>query len=141
MIQVYCTIEDVKNLSQVKPEQLRLDKEDVTGLDAILTEWISQSEALINTHCHRSFREETNEDTLKVVKNVCSRMVANMISQAGARQDTAVIKVNEWRVEYVKDEIFTQSLKDDLKEFIVEKSTKSDPVDFFAITGVTGENL
>lgn len=132
---VYCTVEDVKNLSNVKPEHLRLEKDNTEGLNSIITEWISQSEALINTHCHRTFKDETDEDILKVVKNVCTRMVSNMIAQARARQDTPLIKVNDWRVEYVKDEIFTQSLKDDLKEFVVEKRDPRNAIEFEAITG------
>jgi hypothetical protein len=43
--------------------------------------------------------------------------------------------VNDWRVEVSSSEIFPKELREDLDPFVVEKSNKTDTVDFFTITG------
>jgi len=131
----YTTIQEVINLSNVKPEHLRLARGNTVRMNEIIQAWINQSESLINLYCHRSFRGETNTDIMNVIRNVCTRLVSNMILQARSRADAPFIKVNEWSIEHVKDEIFTKSLKEDLKYLVVDRSPVSDNITLFAITG------
>lgn len=127
----YCTPSEVKTLTGIKPQHLRLEKEDDAGLTTILTGWIGQCKSLIDSHCHTNF----DDSTPLAVSNVCLRMAANMVAFAQARKDTPLVKVNDWKIQITSSEIFTQDLKDDLEPFVVDKSNKSDKIDFFAITG------
>jgi hypothetical protein len=129
----YCAAEDLKQLTGIKPEHLRLEKEDVDGLDAILNDWILQAKGLIDSYCHTNF----DNDIPAAVENVCLRLAANMVALSQTRKGTPLIKVNDWKVGISSSAIFTQDLKDDLKDgnFVVDKSNKSDSIDFFAITG------
>ena len=58
-----------------------------------------------------------------------------MVKLAIERRDTPRTIVNDWQIKVSSSEIFTQDLKDDLTPFIIEHSTKSDPISFYAITG------
>ena len=69
------------------------------------------------------------------VSNVCLRLTANMVALAVARRETALVKVNDWTIKISDDNVFNDSLKSDLKPFTVDKSTKSDSVEFTAVTG------
>lgn len=136
MTDLYCSVDDVIRVSGVKPSSLKLDKgSDPDGaLETLLTKWINQSMALIDSYCHRTFTKD-EITAFTVAESVCVRMTANMVALTQARKDTPLIKVNDWKVEISSAGIFTKELKDDLKPFVVDKSTKSDTVDFMAVTG------
>lgn len=132
----YCTALEVIRLTGVKPSSLKLDKEadPDLALETLITDWIQQSMALIDSYCHRTFTvDETT--SWNVVRSVCQRMTANMVALSQARRDTPLVKVNDWRVEISSAGIFTKELREDLDPFVVEKSNKTDTVDFFTITG------
>lgn len=131
---MYCTVHDVKLVTGIKPNFLRLEKDDDETLDKELRKLILQSESLINSYIHHRYEDS---DVPKAVENVCIRLTANMIAFIHARHDTPITKVNDWSVEIISSAIFTQDLKDDLQPFIVDKSTVSDKVEFEAITGET----
>lgn len=127
----YTTVEEVKQLSGVTPESLKLPKGDNEALTSILTGWINQCKSLIDAHCHTSWENEVPG----AVQNVCLRMASNMVALAQARKDTPLVKVNDWSVKIVDFNIFTQDLKNDLKPFVKDESNISDSVEFQAITG------
>jgi hypothetical protein len=128
----YCTVDEVIGLTGVTPKKLKLDADDNDGLNTLITTWINQAESLINGYCHTTWEESTVPGG---VSNVCLRLVANMVALAVARRETALVKVNDWTIKPSDDNVFNDSLKTDLKPFRVDKSTKSDSVDFFAVTG------
>jgi hypothetical protein len=132
----YCTAREVIILTGVKPSSVKLDKEPDpdTALETLITDWIKQSMALIDSYCHRTFTE-TETTSWYVVRSVCQRMTTNMVAFTQARKDTPLVKVNDWKVEISTATIFSKELKDDLEPYVVDKSNKSDSVDFFAITG------
>jgi hypothetical protein len=127
----YCTTAEVKRLSGVKPQHLRLSQEDEEGLDEILTQWIRYSESLIDSFCRTTF----DPNIPGVVSMVCAIITANMVAFSQTRKDTPLTKVNDWNVQVPTVAIFPNDLKEDLKPFRVEKSNVSDSIDFFAITG------
>lgn len=126
----YCTTEEVIGLTGVTPKKLKLDGDDNESLNTLLTKWISQAESLIDSYCRTSWT-----DVPGAVSNVCLRLVANMLALAVARRETAMVKVNDWTIKISDDNVFNDSLKADLNPFVVDKSTKSDNVDFSAVTG------
>jgi siderophore synthetase component len=132
----YCTALEVIRLTGVKPSSLKLDKEadPDLALETLITDWIQQSMALIDSYCHRTFTvDETT--SWNVVRSVCQRMTANMVALSQARRDTPLVKVNDWRVEISSAGIFTKELKDDLEPYIHTSSKVSGSIDFSAITG------
>lgn len=129
----YCTPLELKEFTGASPEHFRLEKTDTVGLETILGKWITQSKDLIDKYCKQNFETETPE----AIKNICLRLASNMVAMATVRRDTPIVKVNDWSVQISSSNVFTNDLKSDLRDgnFVVDKSTKSDSVDFFAITG------
>ncbi|AIS32484.1 phage-related protein [Methanobacterium formicicum] len=128
----YCTVDEIIGLTGVSPKKLKLDADDNDGLKNLLEKWISQAESLIDSHCHTTW---TGTDIPGAVSNVCLRLVANMVALAVARRETALVKVNDWTIKISDDNVFNEALKADLKPFVIDKSTKSDRVEFTAVTG------
>lgn len=128
----YCCAEDIKQFTGVTPISINLEQDDTTKLDEILSDWISQAEGLINSYINQEYEDN---DVPPAVKNVCIRIVANMVALSQARRETPIVNVNDWNVEIVNMNIFNKELKEDLTPFIKDHSTISDSVDFFAITG------
>ena len=124
--------EQVINFHGLKPKHFNLDKEDTGKLEQIVMEWILQSQDLINSYTHRQF---TDENVKPAVQNVCLRLTSNMVALAIQRRDSPIIKVNDWTIQSVSSDVFTDDLKADLSPFVIDHSTVSDHIDIFAITG------
>lgn len=121
----YCTVDDVKKMSGVKPEKLGNQfKDDESAFNALINEWIAQAEGLINSYCKRNWYPVvtdgvTTEVTVpKAVKNVCIRLVANIIAFRYSRKDNPIKKVNDFSTTIFSSEVFTDDLKRDLKPFV-----------------------
>ena len=121
----YCTVDDVKNLSGVKPERLGNQfKDNESAFNALINEWIAQAEGLINSYCKRNWYPVVENGTTTVipvpltVKNVCIRLVANIIALRYARKENPIKKVNDFSMTIFSSEVFTDDLKEDLKPFI-----------------------
>lgn len=114
---MYCTVDDVKNLSGIKAKSLGF-KDNEQEFEKLIKDWISQSEGLINSYCNRKWEENTP----LAVKNICSRLVSNMITFHISRGESPIKKVNDYTTKIYSSEIFTNDLKQDLKPF--KKSSK-----------------
>ncbi|MBQ9026194.1 MAG: phage gp6-like head-tail connector protein [Bacilli bacterium] len=133
---MFCTVDEVKDFTGVKPKHLNFSKEDSNKLDEILEKWIKQSEGLIKSYCNNNFTEaQYPEGIPEAVQSVCLRLTSNMVALATARRDTPITTVNDWQISIVNMRIFTNDLKDDLEPYKIDKSRKSDKIDLFAITG------
>ena len=124
----YCTAEDVIKLTGVNRKKLGF-KDDDQKFQTVLSEWIHQAESMINAYCKNNWYDyvddEGNNVKVKVpgaVKNVCIRLVSNMISFYFKRRDDPIRKVNEYTVKVFESDVFTDDLKKDLKPF--KKSSK-----------------
>ena len=129
---MWISVEQVINFHGLKPKHLNLEKDDTEKLDEIVSDWISQSEDLINTYTNRQYTDENVRDA---VRNVCLRLTSNMVSLAIQKRDSPIIKVNDWTIQNVSSDIFTEELKDDLKPFIKDSSTEPNSIGVLAITG------
>lgn len=129
----YCTPEELRQFTGASPENFRLEKTDEEGLLSLLQTWINQSKGLIDSFCHQNFDTETPP----AISNVCLRLASNMVALAVSRRDTPLIKVNDWSIKISSSNVFSEDLKADLRDggFVLDKSTKSDSIDFLAITG------
>ena len=130
---MWITTTQVIQFTGLKPQHLNLEKSDTTSLNSILTDWITQSQSLIMTYCHIKSIEDANVSG--AMKNVCLRLTSNMVSLAIQRRDNPIIKVNDWTIQQVSSDIFTDDLKEDLRPFIVDSSNDPSKFDIFAITG------
>ena len=126
----YCTVDDVKKMSGVKPEKIgKQYKEDESAFNSLIEDWIGQAEGLINGYCKRNWNPIIGEDnevipvTVPVaVKNVCIRLTANIIAFYYARKENPIKKVNDYSMTIFSSEVFTDDLKKDLKPY--RKSSK-----------------
>lgn len=132
-IYLWISVDDVIYFHGLKPQHLNLEKTDTTKLEEIITDWISQSESLIKTYCHIKSIEDT--DVSDAMKNVCLRLTSNMVSLAIQKRDNPIIKVNDWTIQGLSSEIFTDDLKADLDPFVNDASTDPSKLGIFAITG------
>ena len=130
---MWITVDEVSKFHGLKPAHINY-KDDPTGFNNTISEWILQSQSLIIEYTN-NFRNTSDNDIPKAVKNVCLRLVSNMVTMATQRRDTPIIKVNDWTIQTTSSDIFTDDLKEDLKPFINDYSTTSDRIDIFAITG------
>ena len=124
-------VDDVIDLLSLKPQHFKLEKTDDTKLEEIVEDIIFQCEDLIKQYTNNQFKETVP----KAVENVCLRLCSNMITFMIQRRDSPIIKVNDWTIQTVSSNIFTSDLKEDLEPYVIEKSNRSDPITFYAITG------
>ena len=129
---MWISVDDVINFHGLKPKHLNLDKEDAGKLEEIVSDWILQAEDLINVYTNRNY---TDENVRLAVKNVCLRLTSNMVKLAVQNRDSAIIKVNDWTIQTVPSDIFTDDLKMDLKPFIKDSSNEPGSIGVYAITG------
>jgi len=126
----YCTVDDVKKMSGVKPGKMGNQyKEDEEQFITLINDWITQAESLINGYCKRDWYNTVDEDgniievtVPEAVRNVTIRLVSNMIAFNYARKENPIKKVNDFSMTIFSSEIFTDDLKEDLKPF--RKSSK-----------------
>ena len=67
-----------------------------------------------------------------------------MVSLAIQRRDNPIIKVNDWTIQNVRSDIFTDDLKEDLRPFVNDSSNNISSIGILAITGCDddgGNNL
>lgn len=130
---MWISVDDVIYFHGLKPQHLNLEKTDTTKLEEILSSWILQSESLIKTYCH--IKSIDDEDVSDAMANVCLRLTSNMVSLAIQKRDNPIIKVNDWTIQGLSSDIFTDDLKEDLRPFIVDSSNDPSKLGIFAITG------
>ena len=129
---MWISVDDVINFTGLKPKHLNLEKDYTTGLNNIVSDWINQSEDLINMYTNRNYTDDNVRDA---IRNICLRLTSNMVTIAIQKRDSPIIKVNDWTIQGLSSDIFTDDLKDDLKPFIKDSSTEPDSIGVLAITG------
>lgn len=129
---MWISVDDVINFHGLKPKHLNLDKDDTQKLAEIVSDWITQSQDLINMYTNRNYTDET---VRPAIQNICLRLTSNMVKLAVQNRDSPIIKVNDWTIQSVPSDIFTDDLKEDLKPYIKDSSTEPDSIGVLAITG------
>lgn len=132
---LWISVDQVIAFHGLKPVHLNIPKTDNDAegkLEAIVTDWIVQSQDLINVYTNRAY---TSETARPAVKNVCLRLTSNMVSLAVQKRDSPIIKVNDWTIQNVPSDIFTDELKEDLRPFVKDSSNEPNSIGVYAITG------
>jgi len=130
---LWISSDDVIHFHGLKPQHLNLEKTDTSKLEEILNEWILQSQSLILTYCH--IKSLSDDDVSSAMKNVCLRLTSNMVSLAIQKRDNPIIKVNDWTIQGLSSDIFTDDLKADLAPFVKDSSNEPNAIGVYAITG------
>ena len=130
---MWITTDEVIKFTGLKPQHLNFDKEDIEGLKQTLEEWILQAQSLILAYCH--IKELEDSKVPLAMKNVCLRLVSNMVSLAIQKRDNPIIKVNDWTIQGLSSDIFTTDLKEDLEPFIHDSTNDTEAIGVLAITG------
>ena len=134
-VDLWISVDDVIAFHGLKPQHLNINKNDNDADDqlaAIVTNWIIQSQDLINMYCNRNY---TSSTVRPAVQNIALRLTSNMVKLAVQNRDSPIIKVNDWTITTVPSDIFTDDLKEDLRPFIKDSSTEPDSIGVLAITG------
>ena len=134
-VDLWISVDDVIAFHGLKPQHLNINKNDKDADDqlaAIVTNWIIQSQDLINMYCNRNY---TSSTLRPAVQNIALRLTSNMVKLAVQNRDSPIIKVNDWTITTVPSDIFTDDLKEDLRPFIKDSSTEPDSIGVLAITG------
>ena len=129
---MWISVDDVINFHGLKPKHLNLDKDDTAKLDEIVSDWILQSQDLINMYTNRHYTDDT---VRPAIRNICLRLTGNMVSLAIQKRDNPIIKVNDWTIQNAPSDIFTDELKEDLKPYIKDASSEPNAIGVYAITG------
>ena len=129
---MWISVDDIINFHGLKPQHLNLAKDDQTGLESIVSDWIIQAQDLINVYTNRNYTDET---VRPAVQNICLRLTSNMVGLAVQKRDSPIIKVNDWTIQTVPSDIFTEELKMDLKPFVKDASNEPNSIGVYAITG------
>ena len=132
---LWISVDQVIAFHGLKPQHLNISKNDTDAdekLEAIITDWILQSQDLINVYTNRNY---TSVTVRPAVQNVCLRLTSNMVSLAIQKRDSPIIKVNDWTIQNVPSDIFTDELKMDLKPFIKDSTNEPNSIGVYAITG------
>ena len=132
---LWISVDQVIAFHGLKPQHLNIKKDDSdadTKLETIVTDWIIQSQDLINVYTNRQY---TSTTVRPAVQNVCLRLTSNMVSLAIQKRDSPIIKVNDWTIQNVPSDIFTDELRDDLKPFIKDSSNEPNSIGILTITG------
>ena len=108
----YCSVNDVKSMSGIRPKSMGF-KDNESDFETLIEDWIKQSEGLIDSYCNKTWENEVPE----AVRNVCTRLVSNMIAFHLSRGDNPIKKVNDYTSKIYSSEIFTDDLRQDLKPF------------------------
>ena len=135
----YCTVDDVVNMSGVSPEKLgrqfkKKEGDETDPFEEIIEEWIGHAEGFINSYCKRDWNPVVIDGVTTpvpvpvVVKDVCIRIVANIIAFRYGRKENPIKKVNDYSMTIFSSEVFTDDLKQDLKPYV-----KSSRVSVFKI--------
>ena len=134
-VDMWISVDQVINFHGLKPQHLNIKKDDPdadTKLEEIITDWIVQSQDLINVYTNREY---TSSNVRPAIQNICLRLTSNMVKLAIQNRDSPIIKVNDWTIQTVPSDIFTDELRDDLKPFIKDVSSEPDSLGVYAITG------
>lgn len=129
---MWITVDQIINFHGLKPKNLNLDKDDYNGLEGIVSDWILQCQSLIETYTNRTYNDA---NVPLAVQNVCLRLTSNMVTLAVQKRDSPIIKVNDWTIQTLGSDIFTDDLKQDLRPFVKDSSNDYSKIGFFAITG------
>lgn len=118
MTTFYSTAQDVIDFTGILPGDLNLV--DISGGDTaseqlvtIIEGWLEEVKDLIDRDRNRDYAAES-PDIPPGIHFIAKRIAANMVAQAVLRRDSPIIRINDYAVKMVSDEVFTPAIRRDL---------------------------
>ena len=111
----YSTAQEVIEYTGVSPFDVGVD--DSEELKSLIESWLLEIKDIIDADRRRDFLQEADGDPAsvrKLVHNVAKRMAANMVALAILRRETPIIKMDDFTVQLVQDQVMTKDIRRDL---------------------------
>lgn len=111
----YSTAQEVIEYTGVSPFDVGVD--DSEELTSLIESWLLEIKDIIDADRRRDFLQEADGDPAsvrKLVHNVAKRMAANMVALAILRRETPIIKMDDFTVQLVQDQVMTKDIRRDL---------------------------
>lgn len=137
----YCLKSDVTDLTNIQSKHwFKKNQSPGKAFDDMLDKWINLASETVSSYCNNYWDnidvEEPTRPCPAVIRLATSVVVSNIIAFAQTRRDTPVIKKDDWNIDFVKVEFFTDDIKELIDPYKKERpSTHSDYVDIFTVSG------
>ena len=114
MAKFYSTAEEVMQYTGVKPGDLGLNEEQ--ELKDVLEGWLIQIKDIIDKDRNRDYHQEGSE-VPPGINHIAMRVCANVVAQASFRRESTIVQVDDYRIQMVDDQIFTEAIRSDLSRY------------------------
>ncbi len=114
MAEFYSTAEEVMQYTGVKPGDLGLNEEQ--ELKDVLEGWLIQIKDIIDRDRNRNYHQEGSE-VPPGIDYIAMRVCANVIAQATFRRESTIVQVDDYKIQMVDDQVFTDAIKKDLSRY------------------------
>lgn len=132
-VEFYSTPAEVIQSTGIRPDDLGMESTQQ------LTTWIEarlkEIKNLIDQDRNRDYAAEATAAGKPVppgINGIALRMMSNHIGHANLRRTTPIIRVDDFSIKMVEDQVFTTAIKNDLKRY-----PKKPRFRFFVVTGET----
>ncbi len=133
-VEYYSTPADVIQSTGIRPDDLGM--ETTQQLNTWITARLQEIKNLIDQDRNRDYAAEAETEGKEVPKGIngiALRMMSNHIGHANLRRTTPIIRVDDFTIKMIEDQVFTTAIKNDLKRY-----PKKPRFRFLVVTG-TGE--
>lgn len=122
----YSSAEEVIRYTGIRPSDLDFEddideetEEVIKSADEKLEElvkgWLIQIKDLIDQDRNRDYHEEG--EVPKGINHIALRMASNMVAQAVMRRETPIVRVDDFSIQMVEDQVFTNAIRRDLARY------------------------
>ncbi|MFA5543259.1 MAG: hypothetical protein WDA47_05760 [Bacilli bacterium] len=119
MSNYYGTLDEVKQYTGVKYTDLNFSSDEL--YNTWLENRLIEIKDLIDQDRHRDYHAEVENGTRSVIppgiNHIALRMMANLLAQAVLRRETPVVKIDDFSIKMVEDQVFTSAIKKDLMRY------------------------
>jgi len=102
----YCLVQEVIDSTGVEPADL--EKEDNLDLNVLLCDWIGQATNIIDEYLQQTFELDAVPEG---IRRACIMMVSNVVGVAIQRRKAPIVRINDYSVKLVQDQMLTDEVK------------------------------
>lgn len=136
----YSKVEDVINSTGIQAQDLGFPTDD------LLKDWIGarlmEIKDMIDRDRNRDFAAEAEEkgtDIPKGIHGIALRMMSNHIGAAALRRTTPIIRVDDFAIKGLEDQVFTEAIRKDLRRYPAKLDGIIRRLGFVVVTGLEEE--
>ncbi|MDI6840438.1 MAG: hypothetical protein QMD71_06305 [bacterium] len=113
-MEYYSSPEEVMQYTGVKPQDLGL--EETEELIEVLEGWLVQIKDIIDQDRNRNYHQ-VEGGVPPGINHIAMRVCANVVAQASFRRESTIVQVDDYKVQMVDDNIFTEPIMRDLSRY------------------------